>query len=506
MRRFVERLCGLLITGTLVITSLPLTAANTIADTGITLSGTCHVQDYGDTEGTWDASTGTLTLGTRGQSKRVEAITINLENNTGYGGTLQYRVHVQDIGWQDYRIAGEMAGTSGQSKRLEGIEMELTGDLAAYYTVEYAVHIQDYGDAQGFVSDGTLAGTTGESKRLEEVRIRIVPRGTGTSMSVNYRVHRQDYGWESAWAKDGSESGTTGQSKRLEGIEIHLTGNQYSGSIQYHTHVQNIGWESAWSKDGEMSGTQGMSYRLEAIEIELTGEVADYYDVYYRVHAQDYGWLGWAKNGEMSGTSSISKRLEAIQIVLVAKGGAAPGNVAGISSVTSSPSVTHEHDWVAVTIHHDAVTHTEWNYDYSHEGPGLPPKAGHQFVTCDLDHSKCDGVWYDSLGIPYTFADVSFLKVTKVHHDGSWVCNGCGKVFASEADCVEHCENDVCGMQWKAIDSSTGQLVDSWIGAGYGGSYGCDEIITPVEYEVVDQPAWDETIYVCSVCGETKGA
>jgi hypothetical protein len=208
----------------------------------------------------------------------------------------------------------------------------------------------------------------------------------------------------------------------------------------------------------------------------------------------------------MSGTSSISKRLEAIQIVLVAKGGAAPGNVAGISSVTSSPSVTHEHDWVAVTIHHDAVTHTEWNYDYSHEGPGLPPKAGHQFVTCDLDHSKCDGVWYDSLGIPYTFADVSFLKVTKVHHDGSWVCNGCGKVFASEADCVEHCENDVCGMQWKAIDSSTGQLVDSWIGAGYGGSYGCDEIITPVEYEVVDQPAWDETIYVCSVCGETKGA
>jgi len=310
------------------------------ATPGISLSGTCHVQDYGDTQGRWDASTGTLTLGTRGQSKRVEAITINLNNSTGISGSLRYRVHVQNIGWQGFKTAGTEAGTRGQSLRLEGIEMELTGDLASYYTVEYAVHIQDYGDAQGFVTDGTLAGTTGESKRLEEVRIRIVPANQGNSTSVNYRVHRQDYGWESAWARDGACSGTTGQSKRLEGIEIHLTGNQYKGGITYHTHVQNIGWESTWSKDGEMSGTQGMSYRLEGIEIKLTGEVANHYDVYYRVHAQDFGWLGWAKNGEMSGTSGLSKRLEAIQIVLVAKGAGSPGNIKGVTSVTDLAAVT----------------------------------------------------------------------------------------------------------------------------------------------------------------------
>ena len=340
MKNITSKFLSLLFTVSLItgMVAIPVSADSN----GITLSGTCHVQDYGDTAGKWDESTGILTLGTRGQSTRVEAITINLENNTGYGGSLQYRVHVQDIGWQDYRNAGEMAGTSGLSKRLEGIEMELTGELAAYYTVEYAVHIQDYGDAQGFVSDGALAGTTGESKRLEEVQVRIVPRGIGTSMSVNYRVHRQDYGWESSWAKDGAESGTVGESKRLEGIEIHLTGNQYAGSIKYHTHVQNIGWESTWSKDGEMSGTQGLSYRLEGIEIKLTGDISNYYDVYYRVHAQDYGWLGWAKNGEMSGTSGLSKRLEAIQIVLVAKGGDAPGNVAGVSSVMVWPAVTSD--------------------------------------------------------------------------------------------------------------------------------------------------------------------
>ncbi len=313
---------------------------STAATEGISLSGTCHVQDYGDTNGTWDAETGTLTLGTRGQSKRVEAITVNLNNTTGISGSLRYRVHVQNIGWQDFKSAGEEAGTRGQALRLEGMEIELTGDLATYYTVEYAVHIQDYGDAQGFVSDGALAGTTGESKRLEEVKIRIVPRGTGSSTSVNYRVHRQDYGWETKWAKDGEESGTTGQSKRLEGIEIHLTGNQYKGGITYHTHIQNIGWEPSWSRDGEMSGTQGKSYRLEGIEIKLTGEVASHYDIYYRVHAQDFGWLGWAKNGEMSGTSGLSKRLEAIQIVLVSKDGPAPSDLYGVKSASSLASIS----------------------------------------------------------------------------------------------------------------------------------------------------------------------
>ena len=306
----------------------------------ITLSGVAHVQDAGDSEGIWDESTGILTLGTRGQSRRVEAITINLGNDTGLSGTLEYRVHIQDIGWQDYKSAGQTAGTSGQSKRLEGIEMYLTGDLATVYSVEYCVHIQDYGDAQGWVYDGALAGTTGESKRLEEVKVRLVEKNSGISTTVNYRVHRQDYGWESTWKTNGQISGTTGESKRLEGIEIHLSGNEYSGGVQYKTDIQNIGWESGWLSNGEMSGTQGQSLRLEAIQIELTGDIASYYDVYYRVHAQDYGWLGWAKNGEISGTSGLSKRLEAIQIVLVRKGEAAPGDVAGITSATNAVSVS----------------------------------------------------------------------------------------------------------------------------------------------------------------------
>ncbi len=285
--------------------------------------GIAHVQDIGNKPATVD-SNGVLTLGTTGQSKRLESILIDFVNESRFSGNLEYRVHVQDIGWMDWTGAGNPAGTSGQAKRLEAIEIRLTGDLAKYYSVEYCAHIQDYGDAQGWVRDGALAGTTGESKRIEQIKVRIVKRDSGASTSVNYRVHVQDYGWESKWVANGVMSGTSGQSKRLEGIEIHLAGCQYSGGIRYKTHIQNIGWESTWTQDGEMSGTQGQSLRLEAIQIELYGEMASHYDVYYRVHAQDIGWMSWARNGASAGTAGRSARLEGIQIVLVPKGGAAP--------------------------------------------------------------------------------------------------------------------------------------------------------------------------------------
>lgn len=301
------------------------TPAPTTEPSGQLLTGgMAHIQDIGDTTVSVDPDTGILTIGTTGQGKRLEAITIYFENTTGYEGTMMYRVHVQDIGWMDWVEAGNPAGTTGQSKRIEAIEIKLTGELADYYSVEYCVHIQDYGDMQGWVKDGALAGTTGESKRIEQINIRVVPMGGEEEMSVKYRVHIQDIGWESSYASDGAMSGTSGQSKRLEGIEIFLSGTQYGGGIKYKTHIQDIGWESSWSQDGEMSGTQGQSKRLEAISIELYGEVAEYYDIYYRVHAQDIGWMGWAKNGEYAGTAGRSARLEGIQIVLVPKGSPAP--------------------------------------------------------------------------------------------------------------------------------------------------------------------------------------
>ena len=336
-------------------------AVRTSADSIYTMSGTAHVQDYGDTDATFED--GVLVLGTTGQSKRLERVVINFENNTGYEGTITYQVHVQNIGWMDWVEAGEMAGTSGQSLRLEGIRIKLTGELAEHYSVYYSVHIQDYGDNQGWVCDGALAGTTGESKRLENLRVKLVARdeSEGTE-TITYRVHRQTYGWESEWAADGETSGTTGESKRLEAIEIRVTGNQYSGGVEYSTHIQDIGWESESASDGSMSGTSGQSKRLEAIKISLTGELAEHYDVYYRVHAQSYGWLGWAKNGEEAGTAGLSKRLEAIQIVLVPTGEDAPEDVEGITSAYDTAFVDASSN-IAVNLPSDYIN----NFRVYHE-------------------------------------------------------------------------------------------------------------------------------------------
>ena len=290
MKKCIKRIVTAALAAVLMVTQLPV--MNSKAAAGISIYGKAHVQTYGDTNGKIVKENGidTLVLGTRGQAKRVESITANLQNNTGYTGTIQYRVHRQTYGWTDWTTSGQPAGTTGQGKRLEAMQIRLTGELANHYDVRYRVHIQTYGDNQGWVYNGALAGTTGEAKRLEEVKIQIIPKNTvETAASINYRVHRQTYGWETKWAKDGSVSGTTGQAKRLE-----------------------------------------------AIRIRLTGELAQHYDIYYRVHAQTFGWMGWAKNGESAGTAGYGKRLEAIQIILVKKGAAAPGaTVKGITQTTA---------------------------------------------------------------------------------------------------------------------------------------------------------------------------
>ena len=277
-----------------------------------------HIEDIG-----WqDLRSNGTTSGTTMQSKRLEAIRINITNNIE---GIQYRSHIQDIGWQSWQSNGAISGTSGQSKRLEAIEIKLIGQMANYYDIYYRVHAQEFGWLD-WAKNGESAGTAGYSYRLEAIQIVLVEKGgkaPGATTRpfvqhyVSYSTHVQDIGWQEA-KYDGEVSGTSGQSKRIEGITIALENPLYSGSIQYRSHVQDIGWQS-WQSNGAISGTVGQSKRLEAIQIRLTGEMANKYDIYYRAHVEDYGWLGWAKNGASAGTIGLSKRLEAIEIKLVEK-------------------------------------------------------------------------------------------------------------------------------------------------------------------------------------------
>lgn len=147
--------------------------------------------------------------------------------------------------------------------------------------------------------------------------------------------------------------------------------------------------------------------------------LADYYDVYYRVHAEDYGWLGWAKNGEESGTSGLSKRLEAIQIVLVAKGGAVPGNVNGVVSNTNAISVTPSGNVYSsndMSVKEDKVEintanfpdnifreFVSSNYDSDNDGY-LSESELSTVTTMGVDNAGTGGVVKSLKGIEYFFA------------------------------------------------------------------------------------------------------
>ena len=264
--------------------------------------------------------------GTQGQAKRLEAITINLQN-APYRGDIKYSTHIQDYGWANPVLNGGVSGTLGQSKRIEAIKIELTGEIANYYDVYYRVHSETFGWL-GWAKNGKPAGTQLLSKRLEAIQIVLVekdgkaPSSTVapflTRPSVVYSSHVETYSWLD-YVSDGAMSGTQGKAKRLEAIVINLKDNPYRGGITYSTHVQDYGWMNNVS-NGQVSGTLGQSKRVEAIKMELTGDLANDFDIYYRVHAQDYGWLGWARNGMNAGTEGLAKRLEAVEIKLVPKG------------------------------------------------------------------------------------------------------------------------------------------------------------------------------------------
>lgn len=138
---------------------------------------------------------------------------------------VQYQTHIQDIGWEtDWRTDGELSGTEGQSKRLEALKVELTGDVPAGATIDTEAHVQNYGNMGPFAM-GTAAGTSGAGLRLENICLTLenLPGYT-----ILYDVHVEKQGWlrdendASTWFKSGETAGTSGLSLRLEGIRIKL--------------------------------------------------------------------------------------------------------------------------------------------------------------------------------------------------------------------------------------------------------------------------------------------
>lgn len=245
-------------------------------------------------------------------SKRIEYM-----DNRYSTSSVLYQGHIQDYGWDNIKKDGQTVGTVGQSKRIEALKISLpTEDKNVH--IKYQAHVQDIG-WQNWVQDGRLAGTEGQCKRVEGIRIKIEGM---PDYSVMYRVHIQNIGWQD-WKYNGEFAGTEGQCLRIEALEIKVMKTNYLGSkqqsedakIDYRAHIQNIGW-SGWGQDSQMIGTQGMNYRLEGININVNSRILQNTNISYQVHVQDYGWQDWRQNGAFAGTEGACKRLEAIRIKL----------------------------------------------------------------------------------------------------------------------------------------------------------------------------------------------
>ncbi len=215
-----------------------------------------HIQTYG-----WETSwkqDGQIS-GTSGQAKRLEAIEIQLvkkgekapaQDKTAFVCPyIKYTAHVQSYGWQSKKIDGQTAGTSGQSKRIEAITLQLMHPAWSGH-IMYRTHIQSIG-WQNWQKDGQVAGTVGKGLRMEGIQIQLTGDIT-QSFDVYYRVHIQDYGWMD-WTSNGMVSGSEGMSKRVEGIEVQLVAKNHpktsvntvsylNHEVGYHGNTTVTGW------------------------------------------------------------------------------------------------------------------------------------------------------------------------------------------------------------------------------------------------------------------------
>ena len=140
-----------------------------------------------------------------GKSVAPAVVKPALPNITFYG-----QAHVQQKGWVE--MSDNTLGTIGQSLRLEAFSL-LVKNNGVTQPINGTVHIQGIGD----VSYGTsvnLFGTVGQEKRLESILINV---GNG----VMYRTHVENVGW-TKWVRSGDWSGTKGQGLRIEAIQFQV--------------------------------------------------------------------------------------------------------------------------------------------------------------------------------------------------------------------------------------------------------------------------------------------
>jgi len=139
---------------------------------------------------------------------------------------LAYQAHVQSLGWCSRVEDGQTAGTKGFSKRLEAIKIDTS--KVKGLRLGMVVHIQNEGWVHlGEVSPDMELGTTGKSQRLEMIAPYIIENSTGKKLY--FQTHIAGLGDSSVREVTSvipltvaCGLGTTGQSRAIEAFRMWL--------------------------------------------------------------------------------------------------------------------------------------------------------------------------------------------------------------------------------------------------------------------------------------------
>ncbi|MEV4889007.1 hypothetical protein AB0K48_06430 [Nonomuraea sp. NPDC055795] len=119
---------------------------------------------------------------------------------TGAVGTICYSPHVQNVGWMDWRCAGQSAGTVGRSLNLEAVTISATiprGICARAFLLNAA-------DWQRWVCRNDDApvtvGTVGQNRGIEALEFRLE---FSAPERIRGTAHMRDVGWQNftGWEK-----------------------------------------------------------------------------------------------------------------------------------------------------------------------------------------------------------------------------------------------------------------------------------------------------------------
>ena len=114
---------------------------------------------------------------------RMETIQLRVKNKGTLTGGFQYRAYVQKMNWTHYAdtaaTTGDKtyAGTKGMSRRVEAIQIKAYGDVAKVYDVYYRAYSDNFGWL-AWAKNGKPAGTAGYAFKLRAFDLKILPKGS----------------------------------------------------------------------------------------------------------------------------------------------------------------------------------------------------------------------------------------------------------------------------------------------------------------------------------------